>query len=415
MNAADVSPPPRASQVIVHAANPPGYRNWGGLVMPMTGGDPRRGRRRPARARPPRQRLQLRARLRRAIAEDAPQAPATRKGKIRVEMERCCAAPARGASKVLILRAGDFFGPAAPNSGLGWLTVRAKRPDPHGVLARPPRRRPCLRLSAGHGRDHWPACSTARTASAPSRCSISPATGWRGPTSWPPRSRRVTGHAEACRSALPLCAGPCARALRETFRELIEMRYLWQQAHRPGQRQAGRVSWARSRTPRWMRPCARRWRTWGVWARSSWSGGSGRRWRLRADSREHRFLVAPGLTRGRTGRFLIRRRRSGVASGPGSSPGRRGWKRGAWGEPLPRCGTGLKALVELELRSSPWSRTAQRAAAMRPPEAVLEQDELRSKDRLQDIKARPAERGRLTALAPHPLDTSHPPALHPRP
>jgi hypothetical protein len=43
--------------------------------------------------------------------------------------------------------------------------------------------------------------------------------------------------------------------------------------------------------------------------------------------------------------------------------------------------------MELELRRSAWSRTTLRVAASRPPKAVLEQADRRSKDRLQDIKA----------------------------
>ena len=51
-----------------------------------------------------------------AIGEDAVQAPVTRKGAIRVEMERLLAEAAGEGVRSLILRAGDFFGPAAPNS-----------------------------------------------------------------------------------------------------------------------------------------------------------------------------------------------------------------------------------------------------------------------------------------------------------
>ena len=36
MRADDVQRAAEGVQVIVHAVNPPGYRNWGGLVLPMT-------------------------------------------------------------------------------------------------------------------------------------------------------------------------------------------------------------------------------------------------------------------------------------------------------------------------------------------------------------------------------------------
>jgi nucleoside-diphosphate-sugar epimerase len=50
------------------------------------------------------------------VGETAPQAPLTRKGKIRVEMERRLRLASEAGAKVLILRAGDFFGPGARNS-----------------------------------------------------------------------------------------------------------------------------------------------------------------------------------------------------------------------------------------------------------------------------------------------------------
>jgi nucleoside-diphosphate-sugar epimerase len=50
------------------------------------------------------------------VTQDSPQHPATRKGAIRVELEqRLKAATAQGA-RVIIVRAGDFFGPQAGNS-----------------------------------------------------------------------------------------------------------------------------------------------------------------------------------------------------------------------------------------------------------------------------------------------------------
>jgi len=50
------------------------------------------------------------------IGEDAHSAP-HRKGALRAEMERRLRAASEDGLKVLILRSGDFFGPAAPNSG----------------------------------------------------------------------------------------------------------------------------------------------------------------------------------------------------------------------------------------------------------------------------------------------------------
>src|SRR5262249_31118507 len=52
------------------------------------------------------------------IGEDAPQNPRTRKGKIRVEMERRMEQAQSRGVKTLIVRAGDFFSPHKVNSWL---------------------------------------------------------------------------------------------------------------------------------------------------------------------------------------------------------------------------------------------------------------------------------------------------------
>lgn len=113
---------------IVHAVNPPGYRNWPKVVLPMidntiaaaraVGGarvvlpgtiynfDP---------ARTP------------VIRGDSPQEPRSVKGKIRVALERRLemAAPE---VPVMILRAGDFYGPGARSSWFSEAMVRPGKP-----------------------------------------------------------------------------------------------------------------------------------------------------------------------------------------------------------------------------------------------------------------------------------------------
>jgi len=50
------------------------------------------------------------------LTEQSPQHPVTKKGAIRVEMERRLESAARSGTGVIIVRAGDFFGPGAANS-----------------------------------------------------------------------------------------------------------------------------------------------------------------------------------------------------------------------------------------------------------------------------------------------------------
>ena len=62
------------------------------------------------------------------IDETAPQSPVTRKGEIRVEMERRLRDAASAGVPVLIVRAGDFFGPGAGNNWFSQGMIRQGKP-----------------------------------------------------------------------------------------------------------------------------------------------------------------------------------------------------------------------------------------------------------------------------------------------
>ena len=214
-------------QLIVHAANPAGYRNWQGTVLPMIESSIAAAKASGARLVVPGNVYNYAPDSGPQIGEDAPQAPLTRKGKIRVEMERRLRAASEDGVPVLILRSGDFFGPAAPNSALGWLTLRGKdrvtavfQPGPANV---------------GHAFVYMPdlAETLARLMDAEARLGDFEVFHVRG--QWLAGSgelgaaiRRVTA-----RPGLPIIGFPwvvvyAAAPFVETLRELIEMRYLWQ-------------------------------------------------------------------------------------------------------------------------------------------------------------------------------------------
>ena len=116
LNASDVAAAAMGADVIVHSVNPPGYRDWAKLVMPMLDNTVAAARISGARIFLPgtiynfgRDALPL-------LTEDAPQQPHTRKGRIRVQMEQRLETAAQEGVRSLILRAGDFFGPSAGNS-----------------------------------------------------------------------------------------------------------------------------------------------------------------------------------------------------------------------------------------------------------------------------------------------------------
>ena len=125
MNAEDVARAAEGASLIVHAVNPPGYRRWGELVLPMLENTI-------AAACASRARILLPGTVYNygpdALPqpdETSPQNPVTAKGKIRAAMEaRLRQAAASGEAKALIVRAGDYFGPRAGSSWFSQVLVK---------------------------------------------------------------------------------------------------------------------------------------------------------------------------------------------------------------------------------------------------------------------------------------------------
>jgi len=214
-------------QLIVHAANPPGYRNWKGTVLPMTDSAIAAAKASGARLVIPGSVYNFAPDSGGAIGEDAPQKPATRKGALRVEMERRLKAASQQGVKVLVLRAGDFFGPAAPNSALSWLAQKS-RGRITGLYAPGPK-------DVGHAFAYMPDLSEtlARLVDAEDRLGAFEVFHFRG--QWLARSgelgesmRRVTGNPNLPVRSFPWIVVHVAAPFNETFRELLEMRYLWE-------------------------------------------------------------------------------------------------------------------------------------------------------------------------------------------
>ena len=130
INAADVGAAADGVSLIVHAVNPPGYRNWATVVLPMLDNTIAAARANGARIILPGTVYNYGPDALPNLSEDAPQKPRTRKGKVRAEMERRLKAAAEtGQATVLIVRAGDFFGPTAVNNWLSQgIVTPGKRP-----------------------------------------------------------------------------------------------------------------------------------------------------------------------------------------------------------------------------------------------------------------------------------------------
>jgi nucleoside-diphosphate-sugar epimerase len=120
MRAADVMAAAKGADILFHGVNPPGYRNWRGLAIPMLRHAIAAATKSGARLIYPGNVYNFGPDAWPLCTETSPQNPHTRKGAIRVEMEAMLRAAVPQGLRFLTLRAGDFFGPKAPSS---WVTA----------------------------------------------------------------------------------------------------------------------------------------------------------------------------------------------------------------------------------------------------------------------------------------------------
>lgn len=128
MRAADVRAAAENAAIIIHAVNPPGYRNWGKFVLPMLDNTIAAAKAVGARIVLPGTIYNFGPDSFPVLDEDAPQNPQTKKGAIRREMEARLKAASDAGVRVVILRAGDFFGPGAANNWFSQGLVEPGRP-----------------------------------------------------------------------------------------------------------------------------------------------------------------------------------------------------------------------------------------------------------------------------------------------
>lgn len=128
MDKADVIAAARGAQIIVHGVNPPGYRNWAGLQLPMLASTIAAAKASGARILFPGTVYNYGPDAFPLLTETSPQNPISRKGAIRVKMELALREAANDGVRVLIVRAGDFFGPRPGNNWLSQGLVKPGRP-----------------------------------------------------------------------------------------------------------------------------------------------------------------------------------------------------------------------------------------------------------------------------------------------
>ena len=126
MNVADVVAAAADANLIFHGANPPGYARWRELAIPMLRNAIAAGKASGARLMFPGNIYNFGPDAGPVLDESSPQHPKTRKGAVRVEMERMLAEAAETGCRVLVIRAGDFLGNAAGS----WFRVAMVKPGP---------------------------------------------------------------------------------------------------------------------------------------------------------------------------------------------------------------------------------------------------------------------------------------------
>lgn len=228
LSAADILSAAQDTRLIVHAVNPPGYRDWEKLVLPMLEGTIAAARACDARILLPGTVYNFGPDVLPAPDETSPQNPVTRKGRIRAEMERRLREEAEaGRARILIVRAGDFFGPAAANNWFSQGLIQPGRrpraityPGRPGVGHQwaylPDVAETMMRLlevpaledfACFHMAGHWDPDGTAMTGAI----------------------RRALGRPDLPVRRLPWLALRLAAPFKPLFRELLEMKYLWDQ------------------------------------------------------------------------------------------------------------------------------------------------------------------------------------------
>lgn len=230
MRREDVMRAARGCGVIVHAVNPPGYRKWNERVLPMADNTIAAAKAEGATVVLPGTVYNYGPETFPLVDEDAPQRPLTRKGAIRVELERQLRDASRQGARVIILRAGDFFGPRAASSWFSQGLVKPGRPAQ--VIQMPGA------AGVGHQWSYVPDAARtiiellARRAWLPAFASFHAGGHWDADgTQMAAAVRRVVQRhgGRARMRAFPWWLVHLAAPFAPTLRELLEMRYLWRQ------------------------------------------------------------------------------------------------------------------------------------------------------------------------------------------
>ncbi|ESR24791.1 NAD(P)H-binding protein [Lutibaculum baratangense] len=228
MNASDVARAANGAALIVHAVNPPGYRDWQRLVLPMLDNTIAAAKSEGARILLPGTVYNYGPDAFPEIDEASPQNPVTRKGKIREEMERRLEVSAGEGARALILRAGDFFGPRAGNN---WFSQGLVKPGKPVTSITCPGT-----MGVGHQWAYLPDVAETMAALAERENELDDFATFHMNGHWDEDGnrmveaiRRATGNPTLRAYPMPWPVMRLLSPVVPLFRELVEMRYLWRQ------------------------------------------------------------------------------------------------------------------------------------------------------------------------------------------
>jgi nucleoside-diphosphate-sugar epimerase len=232
MSRNDVVAAAQGAAIIVHGANPPGYRNWGGLVIPMLGNTIEAALITEACILFPGTVYNYGPDAGEVVTEASPQRPLTRKGAIRVEMEAMLRAAAEPFGvKSVVLRAGDYIGGPSNNS---WFRSVMVKPGKRVRAVTYPGAR-----NVGHAFAYLPDVAEAFVRLADRADDLADFETFHFGGQWCEQGveiahavRRAAGDENLPIRRLPWFALYALAPFVEMFRETLEMRYLWKRSLR---------------------------------------------------------------------------------------------------------------------------------------------------------------------------------------
>lgn len=225
MDAKSVIAAAKGADVIVHGANPPGYKNWKGTAVPMLESTIAAAKAVGARIVFPGTVYNYGPDSFPRITERSPQHPKTRKGAIRVEMEELLK---KSGVPTIVVRCGDFFGVRGKNS---WFSQGIVQPGkPIARLMYP------AKADIGHDWAYLPdvARTIVQLLDRADELATFATFNFRGHylergIEIAEAARRVANVPNARIWPFPWFVSYLLAPFSETFREMIEMRYLWKE------------------------------------------------------------------------------------------------------------------------------------------------------------------------------------------